>query len=73
MVRVMVAPMATVVSGVNTRTGATALPEVWVARVMDAKLVIAVPAVAVIARALTPVVKVVSALDDILKPAVVAA
>jgi hypothetical protein len=71
MVRVMVAPLATVVSGVNTRTGATVLPEVWVARVMDAKLVIAVPAV--IARALTPVDKTVSALDDILKPAVVAA
>ena len=69
MVRVMVPPLATVVAGVNTRTGATVLPETWVARVMDVKAVIAV----VIARALTPVVKTVSALDDILKPAVVAA
>ena len=39
----MVAPLATVVAGVNTRTGATVLPETWVARVMDAKPVI-VPA-----------------------------
>ena len=70
MVRVMACPMGTEVAGVNTRTGATGLPETWVARVMDAKLVIAV---AVIARASLPAVKVVSALDDILKPAVVAA
>ena len=70
MVRVMVPPLATVVAGVNTRTGATAMPETSVGnRVMDAKPVIAV----VIARALTPVVKTVSALDDILKPAVAAA
>ena len=58
MVRVMVCPMGTEVAGVNTRTGATGLPETWVARVMDAKLVIAVAAV--ISRALTPAVKAVS-------------
>ena len=54
----MVCPMGTEVAGVNTRTGATGLPETWVARVMDAKLVIAVAAV--ISRALTPAVKAVS-------------
>ena len=69
MVRVMVPPLATVVAGVNTRTGATALPETSVDRVMDAKLVI----LDMIAAALMPAVKVVSALDDILKPSVVAA
>jgi hypothetical protein len=41
MVRVMVCPLGTVVAGLNTRTGATDLPETWVVRVMDAKLVIA--------------------------------
>jgi hypothetical protein len=41
-VRVMVPPLATVVAGVNTRTGATALPETSVDRMMAAKLVIAV-------------------------------
>ena len=69
MVRVMVPPLTTEVAGVNTRTGATVLPETWVARVMDAKLVI----LDVIWRALTPVDKEVSSLDDILKPSVVAA
>ena len=73
MVRVIFAPLATVVAGVNTRTGVTVLPETWVARVMDVKAVIAVAA-AVIARALTPgFVTVVSTSDDILKPSVVAA
>ena len=69
MVRVMVPPLATVVAGVNTRTGATGLPETSVDRVMDAKLVI----LDIIAAASLPVVKAASALDDILKPAVVAA
>ena len=69
MVRVMVPPLATVVAGVNTRTGATALPETSVDRVMDAKLVI----LDMIAAASLPAVKAASALDDILKPAVVAA
>ena len=69
MVRVMVPPLTTVVAGVNTRTGATALPETSVDRVMDAKLVI----LDMIAAALMPAVKAASALDDILKPAVVAA
>ena len=69
MVRVMVPPLATVVAGVNTRTGATALPETSVDTVMDAKLVI----LDMIAAALMPAVKAASALDDILKPAVVAA
>ena len=69
MVRVMVPPLSTVVAGVNTRTGATALPETSVDRVMDAKLVI----LDMIAAALMPAVKAASALDDILKPSVVAA
>ena len=69
MVRVMVPPLATVVAGVNTRTGATVLPETSVDTVMDAKLVI----LDMIAAASLPVVKAASALDDILKPAVVAA
>ena len=69
MVRVMVPPLATVVAGVNTRTGATALPETSVDTVMDAKLVI----LDMIAAALMPGVKAASALDDILKPPVVAA
>jgi len=69
MVRVMVPPLATLVAGVNTRTGATALPETSVDRVMDAKLVI----LDMIAAASLPAVKAASALDDILKPAVVAA
>ena len=69
MVRVMVPPLATVVAGVNTRTGATALPETSVDTVMDAKLVI----LDMIAAAFLPAVKAASALDDILKPAVVAA
>ena len=69
MVRVMVPPLATVVAGVNTRTGATVLPETSVDRVMDAK-----PAILdLIAAASLPAVKAASALDDILKPAVVAA
>ena len=38
----MFPPLATLVAGVNTRTGATALPETSVDRVMDAKLVIVV-------------------------------
>ena len=69
MVRVMVPPLSTVVAGVNTRTGATAVPETSVDRVMDAKLVI----LDMIAAASMPAVKAASALDDILKPSVVAA
>ena len=69
MVRVMVPPLTTVVAGVNTRTGATALPETSVDRVMDAKLVI----LDMIAAALMPAGEAASALDDILKPAAVAA
>ena len=69
MVRVMFPPLATLVAGVNTRTGATALPETSVDRVMDAKLVI----LDMIAAASLPAVKAASALDDILKPAAVAA
>ena len=69
MVRVMVCPMGSEVAGVNTRTGATGLPETWVARVMDAKLVIT----DMIVAAFLPAVKAASALDDILKPPVVAA
>ena len=69
MVRVMVPPLATVVAGVNTRTGATALPETSVDRVMELKLVI----LDMIAAAFLPSVKAASALDDILKPPVVAA
>ena len=69
MVRVMVPPLATVVAGVNTRTGATALPETSVDRVMESKLVI----LDMIAAAFLPSVKAASALDDILKPALVAA
>jgi len=69
MVRVMDCPMGTEVRGVNTRTGATALPETSVGRVMDAKLVI----LDMIAVASLPAVKAASALDDILKPPVVAA
>jgi hypothetical protein len=69
MVSVMVPPAGTVVAGVNTRTGATALPETLVDRVMDAK-----PAILdMIAAASLPAVKAASALDDILKPSVVAA
>ena len=69
MVRVMVPPLATVVAGVNTRTGATVMPETSVDRVMDAK-----PAILdLIAAASLPAVKAASALDDILKPSVVAA
>ncbi len=55
MVRVMVSPLGTAVSGWNTRTGVTGLPETWVPRVMDVKAAITVAAV--IWRALTPVVK----------------
>ena len=69
MVRVMVCPMGTEVAGVNTRTGATVVPETSVDRVMDAKLVI----LDMIAAASLPAVKAAYALDDILKPAVVAA
>ncbi len=65
----MVPPLATLVAGVNTRAGATALPETSVDRVMDAKLVI----LDMMAAAFLPSVKAVSSLDDILKPAVVAA
>ena len=39
----MVCPMGTVVAGVNTRTGATGLPETCVARVMAVKRDIVVP------------------------------
>ena len=69
MVRVMVPPLATVVAGVNTRTGATAVPETSVDTVMDVNNVI----LDMIAAASLPAVKAASALDDILKPAVVAA
>ncbi len=69
MVRVMFPPLATLVAGVNTRTGATALPETSVDRVMDVKFVI----LDMIAAASLPAVRAASALDDILKPAVVAA
>ena len=69
MVRVMVPPLATVVAGVNTRTGATVVPETSVDTVMDVNNVI----LDMIAAALMPVVKAASALDDILKPSVVAA
>ena len=65
----MVPPMATVVAGVNTRTGATVVPETSVDRVMDVNSVI----LDMIAAASLPAVKAESALDDILKPAVVAA
>ena len=68
----MVPPAGTVVAGVNTRTGVTVAPENWDPRVMDVKAVIAVAA-AVMARASLPAVKVTSALDDNLKPAVAAA
>ena len=67
--KVMVPPIGTEVVGVNTRTGATALPETSVETVMDAKLVI----LDMIAAAFLPAVKAASALDDILKPSVVAA
>ena len=69
MVRVMVPPLATVVAGVNTRTGATVVPETSVDTVMDVNNVI----LDMIAAASLPAVKAASALDDILKPAVVAA
>ena len=69
MVRVMVPPLATVVAGVNTRTGATVVPETSVDTVMDVNDVI----LDMIAAASLPAVKAASALDDILKPAVVAA
>ena len=51
----MVSPLGTVVSGWNTRTGVTGLPETWVPREMDVKAAITVAAV--IWRALTPVDK----------------
>ena len=65
----MVPPLGTAVVGVNTMTGATVAPATWDARVMDVKAVI----VDVMARAFMPTDKTVSALDDILKPAVAAA
>ena len=55
MVRVMLPPLDTLVAGVNTRTGATGLPDTWDPREMDVKAVIAVAGV--IPRALTPAVK----------------
>ncbi len=67
MVRVMVPPLGKLVAGANTRTGATVAPETWDARVMEVKTS------PVMARALTPTVKVSSVLDDILKPPNVAA
>ena len=60
----MVPPLGTAVPGVKTRTGATVAPATWDARAMDVKAVI----VDVMARASTPGVKVMSVLDDILKP-----
>jgi hypothetical protein len=68
MVRVMVPPTGTVVSGVNTRTGATVAPENWDARVMEVNAVIVVAAVTVsvvpvTAAVLAPFVKV-SSTDD---------
>ena len=65
----MVPPLATVVAGVNTRTGATVVPETSVDTVMDVNDVI----LDMIAAAFLPSVKAASALVDILKPAVVAA
>ena len=44
MVRVMVPPIGTVVSGVKMRTGATVAPETWESRLMDVKAAIAVSA-----------------------------
>ena len=71
MVRVMVPPNSTVVAGVNTSTGATVAPETWDAKLMDVKA--AITAMAVMARASLPAVKVASVLDDILKPKVASA
>ena len=62
----MVPPAGTVLAGVNTRTGVTVAPDIWDPRVMDVKAHITVAGV--ISRALTPAVKVTSALDDIWKP-----
>ena len=53
-------------AGWNTRTGATGAPETWDAKLMDVKA--AITAMAVMARASLPAVKVASVLDDILKP-----
>jgi len=74
MVRVIFPPICTVVAGVNTRTGATVAPVTCDARVMDVKAVIAVGLLGsdVISAASFPAVKVVSVLDDILKPSVTA-
>ena len=69
MVRVMVPPASTVVAGVNTMTGLAEAPETCDKGVTEEKAVIT----DVMARALTPAVKVTSVLDDILKPANVAA
>ena len=63
----MVPAMGTVVAGVNTSTGATDAPAVVTATVIEAKTN------PTMAGALTPVERAASALDDILKPAVVAA
>ena len=62
--RVMVPPESTDRAGVNTRTGLAEAPETCDKGATEAKAVI----VAVMARALTPAVKVASALDDIWKP-----
>jgi hypothetical protein len=66
MVRVMVPPESTELRGVNTRTGLAEAPETSDKGVTEAKAVI----IAVMVRALTPGVKVASALDDIWKPPV---
>ena len=67
----MVPPMGTELAGVNTRTGLAEAPETCDKGVTEAKAVIT--ATAVMVRALTPGVKVASALDDIWKPAAAAA
>ncbi len=63
----MVPPRGTELAGVNTRTGLAEAPETCDKGVTETKTVIAVGA-AVMVRALTPAVKVTSALDDNLKP-----
>ena len=68
--RVMVPPESTDWAGVNTRTGLAEAPETCDKGVTEAKAVIT--ATAVMVRALTPGVKVASALDDIWKPPVTA-
>ena len=68
MVSVMVPAMGTVVNGVNTSTGETDAPAVVDPTVIDVKVICPT-----MAAASLPAERAVSALDDILKPAVVAA